>query len=101
MIGASRNPAPASPEWQVIGLSTWQGDRRLFFYQWDDINHAGDYDHWQEQGASGWSYADILPYFRKMETALDGEPGWRGENGPLHISRGIPENPLHAAGRYR
>ena len=59
--------------------------------------HAGDYDHWQEQGASGWSYADVLPYFRKMETALDGEAGWRGENGPLHISRGKQENPLHSA----
>jgi len=47
--------------------------------------HAGDYDHWQAQGASGWSYADILPYFKKMETALDGEAGWRGGDGPLHI----------------
>ena len=32
-----------------------------------------------------------------METALDGEAGWRGENGPLHISRGKQENPLHSA----
>jgi len=47
--------------------------------------HAGDYDHWQAQGASGWSYADILPYFKKMETALDGEAGWRGRDGRLHI----------------
>ena len=59
--------------------------------------HAGDYDHWQEQGATGWYFADILPYFKKMETALDGEAGWRGENGPLHISRGKQENPLHNA----
>jgi choline dehydrogenase len=47
--------------------------------------HAGDYDHWQAQGASGWSYADILPYFKKMEPALDGEAGLRGRDGRLHI----------------
>ena len=59
--------------------------------------HAGDYDHWQAQGASGWSYADILPYFKKMETALDGEAGWRGKDGPLHITRSQQSNPLHHA----
>ena len=59
--------------------------------------HAGDYDHWQAQGASGWSYADILPYFKKMETALNGEAGWRGRDGPLHITRSQQSNPLHHA----
>src|SRR5918995_3841920 len=29
--------------------------------------HAKDYDHWAESGATGWSYADVLPYFRRME----------------------------------
>ncbi len=59
--------------------------------------HAGDYDHWQETGATGWSFADVLPYFRRMETALDGEAGWRGTDGPLHITRGPRDNPLHDA----
>ncbi|MQY42822.1 choline dehydrogenase [Epibacterium sp. SM1969] len=63
--------------------------------------HAGDYNHWAEAGAQGWSYADVLPYFKRMETWHDcgqgGDPDWRGKDGPLHISRGPRDNPLHAA----
>ena len=63
--------------------------------------HAMDYDHWRDSGADGWSYADVLPYFRRMETWHDGGHGgdsyWRGKDGPLHVSRGPRENPLFAA----
>ncbi|MDE4303224.1 choline dehydrogenase [Phaeobacter gallaeciensis] len=63
--------------------------------------HAGDYNHWAESGARGWSYADVLPYFKRMETWHDGghggDPDWRGSDGPLHISRGPRDNPLHDA----
>ena len=59
--------------------------------------NAGDYDHWESEGATGWSYADILPYFRRMETAHGGEASWRGTDGPLHITRGPRDNPLHHA----
>ncbi|MEM6971178.1 MAG: choline dehydrogenase [Pseudomonadota bacterium] len=63
--------------------------------------HAGDFDHWAEQGADGWGYADVLPYYRRMECWHDGghggDPDWRGSDGPLHVSRGTRENPLHAA----
>ena len=63
--------------------------------------HAGDYNHWAESGARGWSYADVLPYFKRMETWHDGghggDPDWRGTDGPLHISRGPRDNPLHDA----
>ena len=59
--------------------------------------NAGDYDHWESEGATGWSYADILPYFRRMETAHGGEAPWRGIDGPLHITRGPRDNPLHHA----
>ncbi|WP_298861798.1 choline dehydrogenase [uncultured Sulfitobacter sp.] len=63
--------------------------------------HAMDYDHWRDQGADGWGYADVLPYFRRMETWHDGGHGgdsyWRGKDGPLHVSRGPRENPLFAA----
>lgn len=67
--------------------------------------HAGDYDHWQESGAAGWGYADVLPYFRRMEnwhgsgrkSVQGGDPEWRGSDGPLHITRGPRDNPLHDA----
>src|SRR5690606_23016053 len=59
--------------------------------------HARDFDHWAEAGAAGWSFADVLPYFKRMENAHGGEPGWRGEDGPLHVQRGPRKNPLYAA----
>ncbi len=59
--------------------------------------HARDFDHWAEEGATGWSYADVLPYFRRMENSHGGEEGWRGNNGPLHVQRGPRSNPLYAA----
>ncbi|MFC3209067.1 choline dehydrogenase [Aquamicrobium soli] len=59
--------------------------------------HAHDYDHWAEEGATGWSYADVLPYFKRMETSDGGEDGWRGTGGPLHVQRGRRINPLYAA----
>jgi choline dehydrogenase len=59
--------------------------------------HAGDFDHWSEQGATGWSYADVLPYFKRMENSIGGEEGWRGNGGPLNIQRGPRKNPLYAA----
>lgn len=63
--------------------------------------HAKDYDHWSESGAKGWSYADVLPYFKRMECwdsgGHGGDPGWRGKSGPLHVTRGPRENPLFHA----
>ncbi|MEC8629280.1 MAG: choline dehydrogenase [Pseudomonadota bacterium] len=60
--------------------------------------HAMDYDHWAEAGAHGWGYADVLPYFKRMETWHDGghggDPAWRGTDGPLHVTRGKRDNPL-------
>jgi len=59
--------------------------------------HAGDFDHWADQGATGWAYADVLPYFKRMEHSHGGEKGWRGTDGPLHVQRGSRKNPLYAA----
>ncbi len=58
--------------------------------------HALDYDKWAEMGARGWSFADVLPYFRRMESwhSQEGEPEWRGTDGPLHVTRGPRQNPL-------
>ena len=63
--------------------------------------HAKDFDHWAESGAQGWSYADVLPYYKRMENWRSGGHGgnksWRGRKGPLHISRGPRVNPLFKA----
>ncbi len=59
--------------------------------------HARDFDHWADEGATGWAYADVLPYFQRMEHSHGGEAGWRGEAGPLHVQRGGGRNPLYAA----
>ncbi|MHA6644710.1 choline dehydrogenase [Mesorhizobium sp. A623] len=59
--------------------------------------HARDFDHWAEQGATGWGYADVLPYFKRMEDSEGGEEGWRGKSGPLHVQRGLRRNPLYQA----
>ena len=63
--------------------------------------HARDFDHWAEQGATGWGYADVLPYFKRQENwhgqADGGDGAWRGHSGPLHVTRGPRTNPLFAA----
>ena len=63
--------------------------------------HALDFDHWAEQGATGWGYANVLPYYKRMESwhpqGHGGDPAWRGTDGPLHVQRGTRENPLHEA----
>jgi choline dehydrogenase len=60
--------------------------------------HARDYDTWAEMGADGWSYADVLPYFKRMEHSHGGRGPRRGAStGPLHITRGPRSNPLFDA----
>ena len=60
--------------------------------------HARDFDTWADMGATGWGYADVLPYFKRMEHAHGGGDGaWRGHDGPLHITRGPRSNPLFNA----
>ena len=64
--------------------------------------NAKDYDTWEAMGAQGWSYADVLPYFQRMEhwhgaEDAGGDAGYRGRKGPLHITRGPRNNPLFDA----
>ena len=82
----------ATPRGKVIGGSS--SINGMVFVR----GHARDFDHWAESGAAGWSYADVLPYFRRMETWHGGEPGeFRGVEGPLHVTRGPRRNPLFHA----
>lgn len=64
--------------------------------------NAADFDHWAAQGATGWGYNDVLPYFKRMEhwhgdKSNGGKSDWRGDSGPLHVTIGPRDNPLHAA----
>lgn len=49
--------------------------------------HARDYDGWAQRGATNWSYDDVLPYFRKAETAPDNSEELRGGDGPIRVTR--------------
>ena len=59
--------------------------------------HARDFDTWADMGAAGWAFKDVQPYFKRMETSHGGEDGWRGTNGPMHVTRGKRDNPLYQA----
>ena len=59
--------------------------------------HAKDFDRWHEEGAIGWQYENVLPYFKRSETYKKGGNYYRGENGPLRVTDKISENPLFDA----
>ena len=59
--------------------------------------HARDYDHWRQLGCEGWSYADVLPYFKRAETRQCGGDAYRGDAGPMKIKPADNPNPLHHA----
>lgn len=56
-----------------------------------------DYDSWAQMGNRGWSYADILPIFKRMEHWEGGGDDFRGERGPLHVSEVPDQNPFYDA----
>jgi choline dehydrogenase len=49
--------------------------------------HPGDYDGWRMSGLPGWSYAEVLPYFKRSENNWRGENAWHGGSGPLTVAR--------------
>jgi len=54
-----------------------------------------DFDRWEEEGAHGWAYRDVLPYFQRAEGRQDGGDEYRGASGQLATSYGPVENPLY------
>jgi choline dehydrogenase len=57
-----------------------------------------DFERWQEEdGARGWGYADVLPYFKRAETRAEGGNEYRGGDGPLSTTYGTLKNPLNQA----
>ncbi|WP_434599895.1 GMC family oxidoreductase [Streptomyces sp. A5-4] len=59
--------------------------------------NPADYDGWAAAGATGWSYAQVLPYFRRSEDNERGEDAFHGVGGPLRVSDGRSRHPLAAA----
>jgi choline dehydrogenase len=53
-----------------------------------------DYDEWAACGNPGWSFADVLPFFRRLENDADFDESWHGRDGPLPIRRDPPERLL-------
>lgn len=80
------------PEPQLHGRQLWLPRGRVLggsssingmFYM---RGHPRDYDDWADAGATGWSYADVLPYFRRMERSWRGENAYHGSSGPVEVN---------------
>jgi len=56
-----------------------------------------DFERWASEGAAGWSYRDVLPYFIRAESRAEGATAYRGGSGKLQTRYGTLQNPLHAA----
>lgn len=59
--------------------------------------HALDYEAWEAAGATGWSYAGVLPYFRRLERRVEPVGEYQGRDGPVGVSVAGELNPLSAA----
>ena len=59
--------------------------------------HARDYDLWRQTGLAGWSYADVLPYFKRAEGNERGADAFHGADGPLNVTEARHDNPLFDA----
>jgi 4-pyridoxate dehydrogenase len=56
--------------------------------------HRGDYDRWAAAGCAGWSYREVLPYFRRQESWEGGASDYRGGNGPLAVGTAHYDDPI-------
>jgi len=59
--------------------------------------HAWDYDHWRQLGNEGWSYQDVLPFFKKAENNERGGDEFHGTGGPLNVADQTDPSPLNDA----
>jgi choline dehydrogenase len=66
----------------INGLMYARGDR-------------SDYDGWRQLGLPGWSYAEVLPYFRRAEANFRGESVYHGVSGPMTVSKHIPDSIIY------
>ncbi|HEX7790232.1 MAG TPA: GMC family oxidoreductase N-terminal domain-containing protein [Afipia sp.] len=79
------------PRGKVLGGSS--AINAMMWYR----GHPADYDAWEAGGARGWSYKDVLPFFKRCEDWQGGASEWRGVGGPLRIERSRSLHPLATA----
>ena len=96
--GYHTEPEPAlggrrvhTPRGKVLGGSSSIND--MVFAR----GNPQDFERWQEEGAAGWGYRHVLPYFRRAERRAEGADEYRGDAGKLRVRCGTLENPLHRA----
>jgi choline dehydrogenase len=77
------------PRGRVLGGSS--SINGMFFMR----GHSLDYDGWQELGCEGWSYAHVLPYFKKLESSWRGAVPYHGAGGPMPIAPNATTKLLH------
>jgi choline dehydrogenase len=77
------------PRGRVLGGSS--SINGMFFMR----GHSLDFETWRQMGCEGWGYADVLPYFKMMETSWRGEGPWHGGSGPLHVAANQTGHLLH------
>jgi len=62
-----------------------------------DRGFHSDYDRWAQAGNTGWSYAEVLPYFCKLETFAPFDDAWHGQGGPIRVTRAGQDHPFARA----
>lgn len=62
-----------------------------------DRGMHSDYDRWAQAGNDGWSFAEVLPYFKKLESFGPFPSAWHGQDGPIQISRASQDHPFSQA----
>jgi 5-(hydroxymethyl)furfural/furfural oxidase len=74
---------PSAPFLQGLGIGGSSNLTGMFAMR----GHPDDYDEWARRGAKGWTWDDVLPYFRKLETDRDFDGPFHGESGPMPVRR--------------
>ncbi|KUR81069.1 GMC family oxidoreductase [Novosphingobium sp. Fuku2-ISO-50] len=62
-----------------------------------DRGFHSDYDQWAQSGNRGWSFAEVLPYFRRLENFLPADNAWHGQGGPIQVTRAGQGHPFAKA----
>jgi len=77
------------PRGRVLGGSS--SINGMFFMR----GHSGDFDGWRDLGCEGWSYAHVLPYFKKLESSWRGAVPFHGATGPMPVAANATTRLLH------